>query len=165
MEIERKYAVLKMPGDLKKYEKKEIEQGYLCIKPTVRIRKTNNEYTLNYKWKQKDLEEKVAIQNIEYTMPLTKENYEILLKKIENKLIKKDRYKIPINNGLTVELDVFHGHLDGLIFAEVEFPTIKDAEKFVKPDWLGKDISFDKRFDNTLLSKIKKYSSKYDPNK
>ena len=80
MEIERKFAVVKMPRDLKRFEKEEIEQGYLCIKPTVRIRKSNDEYTLNYKWKQEGVEEKVAIENIEYTMPLTKENYNILLK-------------------------------------------------------------------------------------
>lgn len=165
MEIERKFAVVKIPNDLDKYEKKEIEQGYLCIKPTVRIRKSNDEYTLNYKWKQKGLEEKIAIQNIEYTMPLTQENYEILLKKIENNLIIKDRYKIPVKDGLTVELDVFHGHLEGLVFAEVEFPDIESAENFDKPDWLGKDLCFDKRFDNTLLSKVEKYSNEYDPNK
>ena len=164
MEIERKFAVIKMPQNLNKYEKEEIEQGYLCIKPTVRIRKSNNEYTLNYKWKQKGLEEKVAIQNIEYTMPLTEENYNILLNKIENYLIKKDRYKIPIKNNLTVELDVFHGHLEGLVFAEVEFPNLEAAETFDKPEWLGKDLCFDKRFDNTLLSKVEKYTSEYDPN-
>lgn len=165
MEIERKFAVVKIPNELDKYEKEKIEQGYLCIKPTVRIRKSNDEYTLNYKWKQKGLEEKVAIQNIEYTMPLTQENYEILLKKIENNLIIKDRYKIPVKDGLTVELDVFHGHLEGLVFAEVEFPDIESAENFDKPDWLGKDLCFDKRFDNTLLSKVEKYSIEYDPNK
>ena len=98
-------------------------------------------------------------------MPLTQENYEVLLNKIENHLIKKDRYKIPIENGLIVELDVFHGNLEGLIFAEVEFPNLEDAENFDKPDWLGKDLCFDKRFDNTLLSKVDKYSSEYDPNK
>ena len=165
MEIERKFSILKMPEDLEKYEKEEIEQGYLCIKPTVRIRQANNEYTLNYKWKQKGLEEKIAIQNIEYTMPLTKENYEILLKKIENNLIKKDRYKIPIEDGLIVELDVFHGNLEGLIFAEVEFSNLDVAENFKKPDWLGKDLCFDKRFDNTLLSKVEHYTSELDPNK
>lgn len=165
MEIERKFAVVKIPNDLKKYKKEEIEQGYLCIKPTVRIRKANDEYTLNYKWKKKGIEEKVAIQNIEYTMPLTENNYQILLNKIENNLIKKDRYKIPINDGLTVELDVFHGNLEGLVFAEVEFLSLEAAEKFNKPEWLGKDLCFDKRFDNTLLSKVEKYSNEYDPNK
>ncbi len=164
MEFERKFAVKRMPKDLEKYEKEEIEQGYLCIKPTVRIRKSNNEYTLNYKWKQQGLEENIAIQNIEYTMPLTEKNYNILLNKIENYLIKKDRYKIPINDNLIVELDVFHGNLEGLVFAEVEFPNLEAAEKFNKPEWLGKDLCFDERFDNTLLSKVEKYTDEYNPN-
>lgn len=51
------------------------------------------------------------------------------------------------------------------MFAEVEFPNIESAENFDKPEWLGKDLCFDKRFDNTLLSKVEKYSNEYDPNK
>ena len=77
MEIERKFRVIKIPQEIEKFEKKDIEQGYLCIKPTVRIRKTNNEYTLNYKWKNKNVVEKKAIQNIEYEIPLKKENLEL----------------------------------------------------------------------------------------
>lgn len=163
MEIEKKFAVEKMPQNLEKYEKEKIEQGYLCIKPTVRIRKSNDEYTLNYKWKQKGVDEKDAIQNIEYTMPLSEENYNLLLGKIENYLIKKDRYIIPIGDGLNVELDVFHGNLEGLVFAEVEFPNIEAAKKFVKPQWLGRNLCFDKRFDNTVLSRVERYTREYDP--
>ena len=55
MEIERKFKVLELPKDLESYEKEEIEQGYLCIKPTVRIRKSNDNYFLNYKWKNKNI--------------------------------------------------------------------------------------------------------------
>ena len=158
MEIERKFKVLKMPKDLEKYPKKEIEQGYLCIKPTVRIRRTNDKYSLNYKWKNPNVQEKSAIQNIEYDMPLTEENYRILFNKVENHVIIKTRYCIKLDNNLKVELDVFHGNLDGLVFAEVEFPDVEASENFIKPDWLGKDVSFDKRYDNTLLSKIDKYN-------
>ena len=160
MEIERKFKVLELPKDLESYEKEEIEQGYLCIKPTVRIRKANDNYFLNYKWKNKNIKENKAIQNIEHEMPLTKENYEHLLSKIDNNLIKKTRYKIPIDNNLTVELDVFHNCLEGLNFAEVEFPDLETSENFNKPAWLGDDISFDSRYDNTLLSKISKYQAK-----
>lgn len=157
MEIERKFKVLELPKDLEKYEKEEIEQGYLCIKPTVRIRKSNEDYSLNYKWKNKSIKENLAIQNIEYELPLTKENYEHLLNKIDDNMIIKTRYRIPIENNLSVELDVFHNCLEGLVFAEVEFPDIETSENFEKPSWLGKDISFDKRYDNTLLSKLNKY--------
>ncbi len=158
MEIERKFKVVKLPENLEKYEKNEIEQGYLCIKPTVRIRKADNNYTLNYKWKDTNVKEKSAIQNIEYEMPLTEENYKILFNKVENNMIIKTRYKIKLENDLKVELDIFHGNLEGLIFAEVEFQDVESAEHFEKPDWLGDDISFDKRYDNTLLSKIEKFN-------
>lgn len=161
MEIERKFKVNKIPEGIEKYDRKEIEQGYLCIKPTVRIRKNNNQYTLNYKWKNKNITEQKAIQNIEYEMPLTKENYEHLYQKIDNHMIIKTRYEVPINEKLIAEVDVFHGNLEGLVFAEVEFPDLKASEDFVQPDWLGKDISFDKRYDNTVLSRIDMYNEKY----
>ena len=161
MEIERKFKVLKLPNNIEKYEKAEIEQGYLCIKPTVRIRKNNNTYTLNYKYKDKNIVEQKAIQNIEYEMPLTKDNYEHLLSKVDNHMIIKTRYKVPIENELIAEIDVFHGNLEGLIFSEVEFKNISDSENFEKPEWMGEDISFDKRYDNTLLSRIDKYDKEY----
>lgn len=161
MEIERKFKVIKLPDRIEKYEKKEIEQGYLCIKPTVRIRKNDDKYTLNYKWKNKNIVEQKAIQNIEYEMPLTKGNYEHLYTKIDNHMIIKTRYKIPINEKLIAEVDIFHGNLEGLVFAEVEFPDVESSENFIKPEWLGEDISFDKRYDNTLLSKLDKYDKKY----
>lgn len=165
MEIERKFAVLKKPDNLEKYEVECIEQGYLCIKPTVRIRKFNSDYSLNYKWKKRGLVEGVAIQNIEYDMPLTKENYELLLNKIENNLLIKERYKIPLECGLVAEMDVFHGNLEGLVFLEVEFPDVESSEKFDPPEWFGKDISFDSRFDNTLLSRIECYTDELNPMK
>lgn len=161
MEIERKFKVLKLPNNIEKYEKTEIEQGYLCIKPTVRIRKNDDIYTLNYKWKDKNIVEQNAIQNIEYEMPLTKENYEHLFSKVDNNMIIKTRYKIPIENKLIAEVDVFHGKLEGLVFLEVEFKNLNDSENFKKPEWMGEDISFDKRYDNTVLSKIDKYDKKY----
>ena len=152
MEIERKFKVLKLPNNIEKYEKTEIEQGYLCIKPTVRIRKNDDIYTLNYKWKDKNIVEQNAIQNIEYEMPLTKENYEHLFSKVDNNMIIKTRYKIPIENKLIAEVDVFHGKLEGLVFSEVEFKNLNDSENFKKPEWMGEDISFDKRYDNTYPS-------------
>ena len=160
MEIERKFKVLNLPEGLDQYPKKEIEQGYLCIKPTVRIRKSDNKYTLNYKWKDPNVKEKLAIQNIEYEMPLTEGNYKILFNKVENNMIIKTRYKIKLENNLNAEVDIFHNKLEGLVFAEVEFPDIETSEKFKKPSWMGEDISFDKRYDNTLLSKIDEFNSK-----
>lgn len=157
MEIEKKFLVKEIPFELDKLEKEEIEQGYLCIKPTVRIRKSNNEYFLNYKWKNKNIEDISAIHNIEYEMPLTKENYEHLLPKVDDYMIIKTRYIVPLEDGHVVELDVFKGNLEGLMFAEIEFKDDNDVSSFIMPEWLGKDITTDKFYDNTLLSKLSSY--------
>ena len=49
MEIERKYLIDRLPENLEQYECKHIEQGYLNTDPVVRIRKSNDKYTLTYK--------------------------------------------------------------------------------------------------------------------
>ena len=51
--------------------------------------------------------------NKEVELPLTEESYTNMVKKIDYNLVKKIRYKIPLNNGLIAELDVFDGKLKG----------------------------------------------------
>jgi adenylate cyclase len=156
MEIERKFLIDKIPEFLDQYEKKEIEQGYLCTKPVVRIRKSNEEYYLTYKSrlnKRKNTPDyNLSCEEVE--LPLTKEAYMHLREKADNHLITKTRYLIPIDNNLTAELDVFHGLLEGLVFAEVEFPDMKTATSFVPPDWFGKDVTSDKRYKNNYLATL-----------
>ncbi len=156
MEIERKYLIHKIPGDLSQYQYKKIEQGYLCHNPTIRIRKSNDEYILTYKSKA-GLEKKTknsAIINHEVELPLTKEAYEELLVKIDANLVQKTRYLIPLEHDLTAELDIFEGLLNGLIFVEVEFPDEKTANEFVIPEWFAREVSSDQRFTNYSLSKL-----------
>lgn len=156
MEIERKYAIHNIPGELSQYQYKEIEQGYLCHNPTIRIRKMKDEYILTYKSKI-GIEKKPegsAIFNNEIELPLTKEAYQELLSKIDHNLVKKIRYYIPLENQLVAELDVFEGILTGLVFAEVEFPDERASNQFIPPDWFGKELSADKRYSNYSLSKL-----------
>ena len=35
------------------------------------------------------------------------------------------------------------------------------ADNFVKPDWLGRDVSDDKRYRNSSIVKLDKYSDEY----
>ena len=51
MEIERKFLIKKglLPAELESYPFHEIEQGYLCTNPVVRIRRQDDEYYLTYK--------------------------------------------------------------------------------------------------------------------
>lgn len=156
MEIERKYEVKHLPGDLGQYSYKNIEQGYLCHNPTVRIRKSNDEYILTYKARLKQSENNSAIINHEVELPLTREAYESLKYKTEGNIIHKTRFIVPLADGLMAELDIFDDNLSGLRLVEVEFPDEAAANRFVPPEWFGKELSSDKRFTNYHLSNCQK---------
>lgn len=147
MEIERKYLIHTLPDHLEQYPKRELEQGYLCTAPVVRIRKDNERYELTYKSKGLMVRE-------EHNLPLTEEAYIHLKTKIDGRLISKTRYLIPLGETLIVELDVFHGDLAPLLLAEVEFPDEESANRFTPPDWFGEDVTFSSKYHNSNLSKL-----------
>ncbi len=159
MEIERKFAIKQMPESFIGYQNKKIEQGYLCNDPIIRIRKSNEDFILTYKSKRgiDPYTMQGAIMNQEIELPLTEKAYQTLKEKTEGNMVYKTRYLIPLEDGLTAELDIFERQLSGLIFAEVEFPDPKTADEFVPPDWFGEDLSQDKRFSNYHLSKLSCY--------
>ena len=64
----------------------------------------------------------------------------------------KTRYLVPLDGGLTAEVDDYEGALDGLLTAEVEFPDEAAAHAFDAPAWLGEDVTGDKRYANRALA-------------
>lgn len=150
MEIERKFLIdrEKLPCDLKECASHLIEQAYLCTNPVVRVRRQDEEYILTYKGSGMMVRE-------EYNLPLTAEGYEHLLEKADGIIIRKRRYLIPLEGDLTVELDEFYGEYEGLLMAEVEFSDKESAENFVKPEWFGEDVTFDRRYHNSYMSSKK----------
>ena len=145
-EIERKYLVKQVPENLASYPFHEIEQGYLCTEPVVRIRRQDEEYYLTYKSKGLMIRE-------EYNLPLTKNAYFHLREKIDGRLISKRRYLIPLDP-YTIELDVFRSPKDDLILAEVEFPSEEEALTFTPPDWFGEDVTNSSLYHNSRLSTL-----------
>ena len=148
MEIERKYLVQKLPEDLDSFPFQELEQGYLCTDPVIRIRKDDDRYELTYK-------SGGLMAREEYNLPLTGQAYEHLLSKIDGRLIRKKRYMIPLAGGLTAELDLFEGDLAPLALAEVEFSSEEEALSFTPPSWFGEDVTFSGAYHNSYLSQIK----------
>ena len=151
MEIERKFLIQRenLPENLEQYPSKVIEQGYLCTEPVVRIRKSNDNYYLTYK-------SKGLLAREEYNLPLTKEAYEHLKPKADGIVISKVRYVIPEKDGLSIELDVFKAPYEGLLLAEVEFPTEEAAHAYQPPKWFGEDVTYSTEYHNSTLSKGKK---------
>ncbi|MCC8141836.1 MAG: CYTH domain-containing protein [Lachnospiraceae bacterium] len=144
MEIERKFLISGLPEDLEEYPCRKIEQGYLCTDPVIRIRRQDDDYILTYK-------SGGMMSHEEYNLPLSAEAYEHLKPKADGIYIEKKRYCIPFGD-YTIELDVFEQDTAPLILAEVEFPTVEEAEAFVPPDWFVKDVTYDERYHNSYLS-------------
>lgn len=152
MEIERKFTIKELPVNLDSYSYHLIEQGYLCTEPVVRVRKQDDEYYLTYKGGG-------LMAREEYNLPLTAEAYQHLIGKTDGNVISKKRYLIPLENSskksspLTIELDLFNAPFAPLIIAEVEFPSEEAANLFVPPAWFLEDVTFNKEYHNSNLSK------------
>lgn len=146
MEIERKFLVSSLPENLQSYPCRVIEQGYLCTNPVVRVRKDNDSFYLTYKGKGMMARE-------EYNLPLTEEAYSHLIGKADGNIITKHRYEIPDGNGYTIELDIFDGVFSGTVLAEVEFASIEDANNYILPDWFSEDVTNNKDYHNSNMSK------------
>lgn len=148
MEIERKFLIDTLPENLSQYPFQQLEQGYLCTEPVVRVRREDDNYYLTYKSKGLMVRE-------EYNLPLTQEAYEHLLTKIDGILISKKRYRIPLPENLTIELDIFEKELAPLVLAEVEFDTEEAALAFRPPEWFGEDVTYSSQYHNSTLSQRK----------
>ena len=148
MEIERKFLIKQIPEGCTSFPCRQIEQAYLNTDPVVRVRRDNDDYYLTYKGKG-------LLSREEYNLPLNKEAYEHLLAKADGIILTKKRYMIPVpgSDHLTIELDVFEGHYDGLILAEVEFASEEEAKAFNPPGWFGEDVTFSGEYHNSRLSK------------
>lgn len=152
MEIERKYLVKSLPANLDDYSHVEIEQAYLCTSPTVRVRRMGDEYWLTVKERVRTGSD--AIHNREEEFRLSTGAYRRLRSKCEGRPVLKTRYRIPLDGGLTAELDIFHGEHDWLQLVEVEFPDTDTADTFVPPDWFGDDVSANPLYRNSTLAGI-----------
>ncbi len=145
MEIERKFLIHKLPDNLNAYPFQLLEQAYLCTDPVVRVRRSDDIYTLTYK-------SKGLMSREEYNLPLTAESYEHLKKKADGNIIRKKRFRIPLPDELTIELDLFDTPFEELILAEVEFISEEQAHSFLPPDWFGEEVTWSTEYHNSTLS-------------
>jgi len=90
---------------------------------------------------------------VEEEIEIEPERFERLWPLTEGRRLEKTRYEISAVDGLVIELDVYRGDLDGLLTAEVEFPSEEAAEAYDVPDWLGPDVTEDPRYKNQRLAR------------
>lgn len=145
MEIERKYLITTLPFSLQDYRSRAIQQAYISTSPVIRIRQLDDQYILTVKGKG-------TLAREEFELFLSKDEFLNLSKKAEGYIIEKTRYYIPFKNYI-IELDIFNGHHEGLILAEVEFEDLQEANLFIPPDWFGRDVTELPTYHNSYLSR------------
>jgi len=144
LEIERKFLV-KSSDWLAGHKGISYKQGYLSTEAsrTVRIRLEGEKGKLTIKGKKK------GIAGVEFEYNLSKSDAEYLLKSLCKKpIIEKNRYKIKFD-GCIWEVDIFRGENKGLKLAEIELQSIN--QEFKIPDWVGEEVTHDRRFRNANL--------------
>lgn len=147
MEIERKFLISRLPENLDSYDFHIIEQAYLTTDPTIRVRMEDDRYYMTYKGSG-------LIAHEEYNLPLTKDAYLTLKSKADGNVISKKRHLIPYGK-YTIELDVFSEPFAPLIIAEVEFPSLDEADNFIAPDWFKEDVTTNRDYYNSNMSRRK----------
>lgn len=148
-EIERKFLVKELPEGLENSKKLFIKQAYISTDPTIRLRQQNDEYILTVKGSG-------LMKKVEYELPLEKEQFENLWKKIDGNVIVKTRYRVLLENNLIAELDIYDDFLKGFMNVEVEFSSTKEALLFEPPTWFGQEVTQNKEYSNASLAKFGK---------
>jgi CYTH domain-containing protein len=144
-EIEKKF-LLKKGSSIpipEGYSRFKIKQGYVFAEKDkqVRVRLIGKKSFVTIKFT-----DDIVRDEFEYSIPLSdgKEIYSKCELKIE-----KDRLSF---NG-----DSEHYNIDsfsnGIVFIEVEFKSIKDMNKWVKPSWIGEEITGVEEYSNIYLAK------------
>jgi adenylate cyclase len=143
-EIERKFLV---EGDAwrKDVAGVRFRQGYLNTNKarTVRVRVAGDAAFLTIKGATTGIER----AEYEYAIPVGDAD-EMLERLCEQPIIDKTRYTIS-SGSVVIEVDEFWGENEGLILAEVELAN--EAQTFVRPIWLGAEVSHDPRYFNSSL--------------
>ena len=151
LEIEKKFvlppckAKRYLKALKKKYKKQHILQYYA---KNMRFRKIGDRY-----WRTIKRGQGVVREEIEE--PITKEEFCAYWEQREGEAIEKYRYTFRYKKD-TYELDEFTGHLKGLLYLEIEFGSLQEAEDFTLPKKIQKfvldEVSDNPAFTNRSLA-------------
>ena len=151
IEIERKFLPSSTfaLSEIKKIATKThtIQQGYLSSVPerTVRVRAKNDLADLTIK----GIGSATGASRLEWEKQIDILDARQLLDICESGIIHKTRYEVPIGNHV-YEIDVFEASLIGLIIIEIELEN--EADLFLKPHWVGTEVTGVERYYNSYIS-------------
>ena len=145
-EIERKFLTSSRSWQSAVSKVSDIAQVYLAAtdSASVRVRiKDDEKAFLTIKSAE------AGPSRLEFEYPIPVDEAKALFELRIGHIVEKRRHVV-VFEGHHWEVDLFRGVLDGLVVAELE---LDDAEQqFHKPDWLGEEVTHDRRYYNASLA-------------
>lgn len=146
-ETERKFLVV---GEYKSqaYNATRIQQGYIASGNgrTVRVRIRGDKGYLTIKGPSG----LAGLTRYEFDTEIPLDDARDLMQICEPGIIDKTRFLVKSPDGRHVwEIDEFNGDNEGLVLAEVELSS--EDEHFLKPDFVGREVTGDRRFYNSHM--------------
>ena len=125
-----------------------MRQGYLTAGDTVtvRVRITPTDAVLTVK-------AGTSMARTEVELPLPIDEAESLWPHTQGRSLAKTRHRVVLPDGTDVDLDRYHGSLEGLVTVEVEFPDMASAEGFTPPSWFGTEVTGRQAWSNAALAR------------
>jgi len=148
IETERKFLVKDLSYKMESVKAYRIKQGYIAHDNgnTVRVRTRDEKGFLTIKGRSLS-----GMSRPEWEMEIPLADAEALLGLCHGGFIDKTRHIVPCGD-LFFEVDEFHGENTGLTMAEIELPS--ESMAFPKPAWLGEEVTGNKQYYNSYLSRF-----------
>ncbi len=150
LEIERKFLIRK-GGSWKEaaFSSSHIKQGYMpCESATVRVRTRDDRSWLTIK----SHSDRTGLSRYEFEKEISNDEAHHLFELCRGGVIDKRRWLVKSpDNKHVFEVDEFFGDNEGLVVAEVELET--EDEVYEKPDFIGDEVTGDRRYYNSQLLK------------
>ena len=165
MEIERKYLVTSDCYKQMAVAHHHIRQGYISREKTgtVRVRISDDKAYLTikgkpaaghfarYEWeKEIDVADAVELMKLCQGTIIDKTRWIVPAETVDNLQLTVDNLQLTVDNlQLIWEVDEFHGKYEGLVVAEIELEY--EEQVFEKPDFIGKEVTDDRRYYNANM--------------
>ena len=149
IEIERKFLVTDDSYKALAYHSDRIAQGYICREGgnSARVRVRGDKGYITIKGPSRD----GGLSRYEWEKEIPVQEAWELMRLCNGATIDKTRYLVRCG-AHTFEIDEFHGDNEGLTVAEVE---LSDADElFEQPDFIGKEVTGEKRYYNSSLTRL-----------
>lgn len=148
VEIERKFRLFSLPEGLNNGDVATavIEQGYIG---KLRLRRQGNQFFLNVKGRKEQ-----SLGRDEWEVEVPGWVFAKLWPQTEGARLTKTRYGLR-RDGRLLEIDIFQGHLAGLILLECEFASEAEAISFCLPEIFraATEVTDDERYKNSQLAR------------